>query len=165
MSTKGIGMSQKMTKWGVGPKFLLLSLAYSLLPAGLTMLWPTLFRIPFVPQPMLVIVGSIIIAGGFIFYISALVTVMRAFSKGRLVTSGPFKGCRHPIYSAWALFIVPGIMLIINSWIGLSIPFVMCALIQLLSGHEERYLEATFGEAYLHYKAKTPAILPLGWFR
>jgi protein-S-isoprenylcysteine O-methyltransferase Ste14 len=158
-------MSQKMTKWGVGPKFLLLSLTYSALPIVLSIVWPALFRIPFLPQSMLVIIGSAMIAAGAVLYIAGIVTVMRAFNKQQLVTSGAFKVCRHPIYSAWALFIVPGIVLILNSWIGLTIPLVMCLLIHRLSRHEERYLEATFGQTYVQYKSRTPAILPLGWLR
>jgi protein-S-isoprenylcysteine O-methyltransferase Ste14 len=30
---------------------------------------------------------------------------------------------------------------------------------------EDQYLEKTFGEEYLAYRKKVPAVLPIGWLR
>jgi protein-S-isoprenylcysteine O-methyltransferase Ste14 len=66
--------------------------------------------------------------------------------------------------SAWIIFFVPGIMLLLNTWIGLSASLVMYLLVRILAENEEIYLESVFGEEYLAYKKRIPAVLPVGWF-
>jgi len=70
----------------------------------------------------------------------------------------------HPLYSAWVVFIVPGIIFLENSWIGMTTPVFMYLLLYRLVIKEENYLEQIFGSEYLAYKKKTPCILPLGCF-
>jgi protein-S-isoprenylcysteine O-methyltransferase Ste14 len=91
--------------------------------------------------------------------------VMRAFKARRLITSGVYSMCRHPVYAAWLLFFVPSLALFINSWAFLSAPFVMYFLVGALVTKEDIYLEETFGQEYLAYKHKIPAILPYGWLK
>lgn len=71
-----------------------------------------------------------------------------------IVTSGPFRFSRNPIYLAF--FIVPvAIGVKINSfW-----PLIMIVPIALIISHvaikkEEAYLESKFGQIYLDYKSK-----------
>ena len=60
------------------------------------------------------------------------------------------------------IFIVPGTILLINSWIGLTVPLFMYFLLRVLVKKEELYLEKRFGAGYLKYKDKVPCILPYG---
>lgn len=71
-----------------------------------------------------------------------------------IVTSGPFRFSRNPIYVAF--FIIPiGIAIKINSiW-----PLIMIGPIALTVYHiaikkEEAYLEAKFGQEYVDYKSR-----------
>jgi len=154
-----------MTKWGVGSKFTNLSLIYGLIMVLLSMYFDPMFKIPFVPYKFLVIAGVILIVAGLPFYLRALVTVMRAFEAGELITKGSFGMCRHPVYAAWVVFFVPAIMLFFNTWLGLTAPFVMYVLIRMLIDKEEIYLEEMFGEDYLTYKKMVPLVLPIGWLK
>ena len=90
---------------------------------------------------------------------------MRAFKAGHLVTDGVYGMCRHPIYASWVIFFVPGIVLLINTSIGFSVPVVMYFILRSLVKEEDQYLEKTFGEEYLAYRKKVPAVLPIGWLR
>ena len=114
---------------------------------------------------MLEWIGIVLIFLGIPFYLLALVPVMRAFKTGRLLTSGVYGMCRHPVYAVWLVFFVPGIALLVNSWAVLSAPFVMYFLLRTLVNKEDIYLEETFGQEYVTYKRKVPAILPYGWLR
>ena len=154
-----------MTKWGAGPKFALYSAIYCLLMFGLTRYLDPLFKITLVAYRMLVWIGLILIALGVPFYLFSAVSVMRAFKAGRLVTGGAYGMCRHPVYSAWLVFLVPGIALLINSWAFLTAPFVMYLILRALVKEEEIYLEETFGQEYLAYKEDVPAVLPYGWLK
>ncbi|MGO9146064.1 MAG: methyltransferase family protein [Desulfomonilia bacterium] len=158
-------MTNEMTKWGVGPKFSLYSAVYCVFILVLTAQLNPFFRMTFVPYPLLASIGIILILTGIPFYILSLVTVMRAFKAGRLVTGGVYGMCRHPVYAAWVIFFVPGIVFLINSWIGFSAPVVMYLILRTLVKEEDGYLERTFGAEYLAYKGRVPAVLPIGWLR
>jgi protein-S-isoprenylcysteine O-methyltransferase Ste14 len=71
-----------------------------------------------------------------------------------LVTSGPFRFTRNPLYVMNALVYL-GLTLICNSaWLlGLFVPMLLVIYWGIIR-REERYLEAKFGEAYLAYKAR-----------
>lgn len=57
---------------------------------------------------------------------------------------------------------VPGIVLVVNSWIGLTTPIFMYLILRKLVKKEEIYLESVFGSEYFDYKKKVPCILPYG---
>jgi protein-S-isoprenylcysteine O-methyltransferase Ste14 len=71
-----------------------------------------------------------------------------------IVTSGPFRISRNPMYLAFNLLFV-GLTLAINSYWGV---IALVPLLPLLHYgvvlREERYLERKFGEGYLRYKGR-----------
>jgi protein-S-isoprenylcysteine O-methyltransferase Ste14 len=72
----------------------------------------------------------------------------------KLTTEGPFRYSRNPSYLALAM-IYAGIAVLRNSpWAILLLPLVLVVIQREVIGREERYLERTFGEAYLDYKVK-----------
>jgi protein-S-isoprenylcysteine O-methyltransferase Ste14 len=158
-------MENQMTEWGVGPKFTLYSSIYCVLMFGLTMYYDPLFKITLISYRVLVWIGVILIVLGIPFYLFSLVPVMRAFKAKRLITGGVYGMCRHPVYAAWLLFFVPSLALFLNSWAFLSASIVMYFLVGALVTKEDMYLKDTFGQEYLEYKHKVPAILPYGWLK
>lgn len=71
-----------------------------------------------------------------------------------LVTGGPFRLTRNPLYLSLAL-LYTGIAFMVNSlWAIISLPAAMIAVRYGVISREERYLERKFGEQYLSYKAK-----------
>ena len=72
-----------------------------------------------------------------------------------LVTEGPYRARRNPIYIAHVLILLGIAEATRNIWFAfLTVPYV--ALVTWLAVlPEERHLEARFGEAYRAYKART----------
>jgi protein-S-isoprenylcysteine O-methyltransferase Ste14 len=71
----------------------------------------------------------------------------------RLTTDGPFRYTRNPGYLCLAM-IYAGIAVLRNAlWAILALPLVLLVIQREVIGREERYLERTFGEEYLSYKA------------
>jgi len=71
-----------------------------------------------------------------------------------IVTEGPFRFTRNPLYVTNALFYV-GLTLVFNLVWPLVLLIPMLVTIDWgIVRREERYLEAKFGEAYLVYKAR-----------
>jgi protein-S-isoprenylcysteine O-methyltransferase Ste14 len=81
-------------------------------------------------------------------------------SDHELVTSGPYRWIRHPLYSSGiALFLAVG--LIAANWFILL--FVVIALIAIRAAvipREERALLARFGAGYEQYIRRTGAMWP-----
>ena len=72
-----------------------------------------------------------------------------------LVTSGPYRITRNPMYVGMAalyLAIALGLGVI---WALATLPVVLFAVDRLVIVREERYLEAKFGEDYRSYKGRT----------
>ena len=153
-----------MSRWGIGPIFAFLSIGYGFLTLIISRNYDPFFRIPILPQWLLSAIGTILLSIGILFFIISVKTLTKAYNSDSLVTNGIYKCCRHPLYSAWVVFIVPGIIFLENSWIGMTTPVFMYLLLYRLVIKEENYLEQMFGSEYLAYKKKTPCILPLGCF-
>ena len=158
-------MEEKMSRWGIGPIFASLSIGYGTIVLAISRYSYPAFQIDFVPYRLMSILGSALIVIGVLFFIVSVKTVTRAYNADELVTDGVFRCCRHPLYASWVAFIVPGIVLLVNSWIALTTPIFMFVILRILVTKEEAYLEDVFGSEYLDYKKKVPCILPYGWMK
>ena len=124
---------------------------------------PKLFSMDFFPYSVLVTIGSILMFIGLPFYTVSLSRAYRAFDSGVLMTNGVYAVCRHPVYASWIVFLVPGMALLSNYWIGLTAPVFMYIVARVLVKKEESYLEERFGDKYIRYKNKVPAFIPRPW--
>jgi protein-S-isoprenylcysteine O-methyltransferase Ste14 len=79
-------------------------------------------------------------------------------SEPELVTSGPYRLVRHPIYSGLLVAVV-GTTLVTNL-LGLVVAALMSAYFYYSASVEERNLTATFPVAYPAYRADTKMLIP-----
>jgi protein-S-isoprenylcysteine O-methyltransferase Ste14 len=71
-----------------------------------------------------------------------------------LVTSGPYRITRNPMYLGMA-FLYAGLALSLGMiWSLALLPLVLVVVDRLLITREERYLEARFGERYRDYRRR-----------
>jgi len=77
-----------------------------------------------------------------------------------LVTDGPYRWVRHPLYTVGSLLLTAISLLTANWFIGLMtlLAIVMIALVVI--PREEANLIETFGDAYRTYKKRTGRLLP-----
>lgn len=149
-----------MSRWGIGPAFTLSSLAYSALAMIIHRWMLPSARMEFIPAPVAVGCGVVLVALGMVLYVTSLGPLHRAYSARRLVTDGVYAYVRHPIYAAFIVLIVPGIVLMLRSLPGLTIPVFMYLIFRALIGAEENYLRAAFGEQYETYHRRVGAVFP-----
>ena len=90
-------------------------------------------------------------------------SVAVSFQEGHeLVTSGPYRFVRHPIYTG-ILLMVLGTTLYLDSlfaWIGF---FIVLTTLRLKLGQEEALLAVYFPKDYAVYKQHTKALIPFIW--
>jgi protein-S-isoprenylcysteine O-methyltransferase Ste14 len=78
----------------------------------------------------------------------------------RLVTTGVYRHLRHPMYAAFFLWALAQALLLPN-WIAGPAGLVgFGVLFGLRVGREELMMEATFGDAYRAYAARTWRVVP-----
>jgi protein-S-isoprenylcysteine O-methyltransferase Ste14 len=77
-----------------------------------------------------------------------------------LVTSGPYRWVRHPLYSG-ALTLLFSISLVFGDWIllGYSLAGFIIFRILVIPAEEQQLLE-TFGEEYEYYQRRTGRLFP-----
>jgi protein-S-isoprenylcysteine O-methyltransferase Ste14 len=152
-----------MTRWGVGPKFTLISAIYfaAILTAHFIFLNDLTFTI--ISHHVNLILGIVLIILGLTIFLLGGHVIDKYFTTERLCTTGVYAFMRHPIYGAWIVYIVPGIIIIMGSIIGITIPIFMYCVYKILIVKEERYLEAKYGREYLEYASKVGALFPKIW--
>ena len=105
------------------------------------------------------LVGWLLVALGTGLSVWALATLRGAGTPIRpnqpastLVTHGPYRHSRNPMYLGLCVVYL-GVILLVNSmWTVLFVPFVIAILFLSVIRREERYLAATFGIAYHEYR-------------
>lgn len=157
-------MKREMSRWGVGPRILLSAAGYAVLAGVLTGLYPDLFLLRVIPYPVFLAVGLVLLTAGIPMVVIAGRAAMMAYNRDQLATTGIFGLTRNPIYSAWIVFIIPGLVVLSRSWLLLLTPLVAYAAFKLLIRRENDYLEKRFGQAYLDYKARVNELLPIPRF-
>ncbi len=148
---------KNMTRWGIGPKFALITLAYTAL-----VYWVQKNYVPdwTMDGYLIAPIGILLICLGVLVFIDGYVNIDRHYYRGVLCTEGVYKIVRHPIYGSWIILIIPGIVLYWGTWLGLTIPLVAYLVFRCYIHEEEDYLLKKFGMAYRNYKERTNAIFP-----
>ncbi len=108
-------------------------------------------------------VGIVFIALGFALAIFSVRAFHRAGTKlvpgqpaTALVTTGPYRITRNPIYIGFVL-VYFGLSIVLTSvWVLLLLFPVLVVLQRGVVEKEEAYLERKFGDAYLAYKERVP---------
>ena len=142
--------------------------AVALITRSLTGLDPTHIAIQ-VPWLLMTIeiVGLVLYVSGFGLMVWALLTLGRNYQLGgsaprtqdNMITDGPYRLVRHPMYTA-ALLISLGLACLIQSWAFLCVFFIYLVLILRLVPMEEQELGKAYGAQYAAYQQKTRILLP-----
>ncbi len=77
-----------------------------------------------------------------------------------LVTAGPYRVLRHPVYTALLAMLAGSILLISQWWAGALAVIAYVAGTEIRIAVEDRILAAHFGEEFARYKRQTAAWLP-----
>jgi protein-S-isoprenylcysteine O-methyltransferase Ste14 len=102
--------------------------------------------------------GLLVIGWGGAALGSFLTPFPRPTERHELVTGGPFRWVRHPIYSG-VLLTALGACLVSGSWLALAFWLALCLLFDLKSRREELWLAQRHPE-YLNYRNRTRKFVP-----
>ena len=110
-------------------------------------------------QPVTWVAGAVLAALGLALAASGVAAVIRHRTTivphhpvATLITEGPYRLSRNPMYTGLAVAYA-GLTVLLGSWWPLVLaPIVLVAVRQLVIRPEENYLDRRFGEAYANYR-------------
>jgi len=113
------------------------------------------------------VVGLVLYITGFFLMTWALITLRHNYQLGgsaprsedKMVTDGPYKLVRHPMYTA-ALSISLGLACLVQSWGFFGVFCIYLVLILMLIPVEEEKLQKAYGEQYIRYQRQAGKIIP-----
>ncbi|MFX0140211.1 MAG: methyltransferase family protein [Candidatus Hodarchaeota archaeon] len=155
-STKEI---HEISIYGVGPKMTLTLVPFIVLLSILNVIFSPVFQLP-IDQIWMIPLGIVLIMIGSYIFIKSETLLRKAYKASELLMTGFYGHMRHPMYGSVILLIIPGIVIIINSWILYFLPFIFYIIFRIFIKKEETYCLKKFGENYSHYKKNVHAIFP-----
>jgi protein-S-isoprenylcysteine O-methyltransferase Ste14 len=138
--------------------------AYGLVAGAATYTWPDACLLRWPPYAVFATAGGILLALGVPMWLTGAISVMRAYNRDQLVTSGVFGLVRNPVYSAMIVLNLPALALLTRSWPLFLMPLVAYAVFKRLIHREDEYLERRFGQAYFDYRARVNEVIPIPRF-
>ena len=138
---------------------------------GVVMCWffaPQWIRWSFVHLPVWLRAAGLIVAGlGLLLLWRSHAGLGRNFRptletapEHELVTHGPYKHIRHPLYAAFLLMLTSTGLLSSNWFIGVVGVLLIASITIVRIPAEERLLDQRFGDEYRAYRQATPALVP-----
>ncbi|MGO8902602.1 MAG: methyltransferase family protein [Isosphaeraceae bacterium] len=151
----------RLSRWGVGPSIVLAALSYAAIGAIMTYFWPDTYLIRAIPYPVFLVTGASLLVIGVPMLVVAAVALTRNYDRDQLATRGIYGVVRNPIYSAWIVFLIPGLVLFARSLPLLLTPLVAYLVFKKRIVREEEYLDERFGDSYLKYRSEVNELLPI----
>lgn len=157
MSESATGAKQEHAGVRLPPPLLYLAvLAAGLLLHRLAPVHP-LPRVIALPLALLCLVGWLVISVWAIGYFRrARTTILPMKPTTALITGGPFRYSRNPLYVGMALLYLAVSLWVNALWPLVLFPVAVMLIQRLVIAREERYLAARFGEAYREYCGRVP---------
>jgi protein-S-isoprenylcysteine O-methyltransferase Ste14 len=100
------------------------------------------------------ILGIAFLLTGVPLWLTSAVQVAINVPRGKLITSGPFKVMIHPLYTSVALLVLPGVGLLLKTWVWLIIGTALYISSRILAKREEKMLEDMFADEYRRYRSR-----------
>jgi len=151
---------QRLSRWGIGPKMATLTILYAVVLFAVLFSFPQVFTDFLLPYPVAVALACALFCIGIPLFVASYKAINRSYQADSLNTKGVYRFCRHPLYASFIVFTVPGIALLVHSWLLYTVPLFLYLMFRLLIRDEETYLAQRFGNEYAAYRANTNQLFP-----
>jgi protein-S-isoprenylcysteine O-methyltransferase Ste14 len=157
----------KLNFMGIGPKVGVVVLPWLAASVFLTIKFRNSFVYFNEISGILFFLGLILVAKGTVMYLLTIPSLLGGLKNTKLVTTGTFYLCCNPLYTSIILLIIPGVSLMMNSWLILTTSVVGYVLCKVFIKSEYLEMEKFFGEDFKKYRSETPEFFPFPmkkWF-
>ena len=137
---------------GSGDRIMSLTLPFLVVGIVANIIWPWVFKLGFGAGGL--IAGIVLLMIGVPIWLSGVVLVLINVPKKRLITTGPFAVVPHPMYTAVALLVLPGVGILFDTWVGAGIGVVLYISSRIFSPAEDEILANAFPKEYPAYRER-----------
>ena len=103
---------------------------------------------------VLVALGVLLVVWGMLTFRGANTAIVPHRPASRVVTSGPYRFTRNPMYTGLAFAYCGAAAAMNTAWPLVLLPLVIALLVRLVIDREEAYLASAFGPDYDAYRAR-----------
>lgn len=135
---------------GSGDRIAIATLPFAIAGIFLDVAYPSYFSLGGPPTVLLALGTCVLVVGVLVWAWSAALILIHV-PRRELITTGPYRLVKHPLYSAVALLVLPAAGVLLNTWVGLVIGVAMYVATRAFGPAEERELSRTFGAAWESY--------------
>ncbi len=146
--------------WGTGPWIGLATAGWFAVVVAIDRLTLPLFQIRWLHPDVSMGIGITLLVAGFLLYGLIWRFLHKALRDNRLLTTGPYRIVRHPLYSIALFLLCPGACFLLRSYLVLTTPLFMAIIVARAVRVEEERLLADFGDEYERYRETTGAVWP-----
>ena len=137
---------------GSGDRIMSLTLLFLVVGIVANILWSRVFTLGFGIGGL--IVGIVLLLIGVPVWLSGVALVLINVPKKRLITTGPFAVIPHPMYTAVALLVFPGLGMLFDTWVGAGIGVVLYICSRIFCPEEDKILAKVFLKKYPAYRKR-----------
>jgi protein-S-isoprenylcysteine O-methyltransferase Ste14 len=112
---------------------------------------PRIFRVGG-PSRWLRALSAAVLLVGLLNWVACVRLILRDIPKRQLITTGPYRIVRHPLYVGFAFLVLPWLGFLLNTWLGAAIGGVLYAWSREYSRDEEAVLARLFGAEWERYR-------------
>jgi protein-S-isoprenylcysteine O-methyltransferase Ste14 len=134
---------------GSGNKIGPFVLPFIILGFILYFIFPSFFIIP--KSNLLKIFGLILLYLGIIVCLWSQILIFIKVPKKQLITEGPYRLVKHPLYTGASLLVLPGLGFLLNNWLGLIFGLILYIATRIYRPEEEKRMKKEFGGKYEKY--------------
>lgn len=135
---------------GSGDRIGLVTLPFLVIGLILNILYPSYFSVGG-PSSILALASIVMLVPGITIWLWSVVLILMKVPRNQLITSGPYRLVRHPLYTGVALLVIPSVGFLFNSWLGALVGIIVYIASRIFSPEEERMLSSTFGDLWDEY--------------
>jgi protein-S-isoprenylcysteine O-methyltransferase Ste14 len=137
---------------GAGDRIMAATLPFAVVGIAANVLWSSPFHLGLGASGL--VLGGVLLAVGIPLWLVSAAQILLFVPKGKLITSGPFAIVAHPLYTSVALLVIPGASLLLDSWLGFVLGYVLYVASRRFAPSEERELTVRFPAEYPAYRKR-----------
>lgn len=145
---------------GIGPKVGAIVLPWLAIAVFMTIKYKTSFVYFADSNRILFFTGLALVIAGSLLYFLTVPVMLKGLINTKLITTGTYYLCCNPLYASIMLLIIPGVSLMMNSWLVLTTSIAGFILLKIFIKSEYAEMEKFFGDDFRKYRKETPEFFP-----